>query len=297
MKTIHHGAIIINNHAQKGAVHQAERLAHELTALGSRVSIVKNTSYLCRTIGDKVTSSMAQYDYCVFLDKDKYLLKALEIDNVPTFNSYNAISTCDDKMLTYLALSHHNIPMPITLAAPLCYTANSPLLPAQLSAIESTLTYPMIVKQCYGSLGKQVHIVQNSHQLTTMLLELQHKPHIIQQYIRASHGKDIRVIVVAGKVLGCMLRCSDEDFRSNVAQGGRTAVYPLTPDIEHIALTVANTLQLDYCGLDLLMDDNQLLLCEVNSNAFFDAFEQTTSINVAREYARHILSTIDKPHR
>ncbi len=288
-----HGAIIINTFAQQGATHQAERMSQQLTALGSRVDILSNSTYLCRTIAGNTTSNMSHYDYCLFLDKDKYLLKALEVDGVPTFNSYHAISVCDDKMLTYLALSGSGIAMPTTLAAPLCYTQDSPLHHEQISSAEQALGYPMIVKQCYGSLGKQVYIAHNRCQLISLLMQLQHKPHILQQYISASSGRDIRVIVVGGKVLGCMLRTSNGDFRSNVAQGGTTSIYPLTSEIEQIALTVANTLQLDYCGLDLLIDDDKLLLCEVNSNAFFEAFEKTTGINVARAYAEHILSSID----
>lgn len=288
----YHGAIVINTYAQHGARHQAERLQHELQQLGSNADIVCNNSYLCRTVSGVTTSSMAHYDYCVYLDKDKYLLHALQLDNVPTFNNYTAISLCDDKMLTYLTLSSSGIAMPTTLAAPLCYTSDSTIDTQHLLAVEQCLDYPMIVKQCYGSLGKQVHLAQDRQQLLHLLDTLKLKPHMIQQYISASHGKDIRVIVVGGKVLGCMLRCSDGDFRSNVAQGGNTTVYPLTADIEHIALTVANTLQLDYCGLDLLIDGDQLLLCEVNSNAFFEAFEHTTGVNVAQEYARHILANI-----
>ncbi len=288
------GAIIINTHAQHGAQHQAQRMSYELTQLGSQVDILTNNSYMCRTIGGNTTSSMSHYDYCLFWDKDKYLLSALELDNVPTFNSYYGITTCDDKMLTYIALSQCDIDMPTTLAAPLCYTADATIDFGQLIAIENTLCYPLVVKQSYGSLGKQVYLAHNRQQLLDILTTLQHKPHVIQQYIQNSHGKDVRVIVVGGKVLGCMLRQSNGDFRSNVAQGGTTTTYPLSPQIEQIAATVASKLQLDYFGMDLLIDNNKLLLCEVNSNAFFEAFEQTTNINVAQTYAKHILSKIDK---
>ncbi len=34
------------------------------------------------------------------------------------------------------------------------------------------------------------------------------------------------------------------------------------------------------------------MLCEVNSNAFFDAFEAATGINVAAAYAEHIVGNI-----
>ena len=56
---------------------------------------------------------------------------------------------------------------------------------------------------------------------------------------------------------------------------------------------MAEILQLDYCGIDILFGDNDTpLVCEVNSNAFFEGIEGTTGVNVAREYAKHILRTI-----
>lgn len=288
------GAIIINAFSRHNTKHRVDRLSSQLQLLGSSVDVIINDNYLCRTEGGKTTSNLSQYDYCVFLDKDKYLLKALELDGVPTFNSYDAITTCDDKMLTYMALNDCNIPMPLTLAAPLCYTQDSTIPDVQIESIENALSYPVVIKQCYGSLGKQVFLAHNRSQLTTLLEEVKLKPHIIQQYISASYGKDIRVIVVGNKVLGCMLRQSNNDFRSNVAQGGTATSYPLTDEIEQLALTIAKKLKLHYCGLDLLVGDDGLLLCEVNSNAFFDAFESATNINVAGQYAQHIIETITK---
>jgi len=49
---------------------------------------------------------------------------------------------------------------------------------------------------------------------------------------------------------------------------------------------------LDYCGVDVLPDKDGYLLCEVNSNAFFDGIESVTGINVARAYAEYIFNEI-----
>jgi ribosomal protein S6--L-glutamate ligase/gamma-F420-2:alpha-L-glutamate ligase len=48
-----------------------------------------------------------------------------------------------------------------------------------------------------------------------------------------------------------------------------------------------------FSGVDLLYGENgEPVICEVNSNAFFESFEESTGINVARAYARHILDSM-----
>ena len=50
---------------------------------------------------------------------------------------------------------------------------------------------------------------------------------------------------------------------------------------------------LDYCGVDLLYgDNNEPIVCEVNSHAFFGGIEKVTGVNVAKAYAKYILNKI-----
>ena len=54
-------------------------------------------------------AEILDYDFAVYLDKDKYLGKALEKQGLRLFNRAEQIEICDDKMHTYLALSKQNI--------------------------------------------------------------------------------------------------------------------------------------------------------------------------------------------
>lgn len=118
---------------------------------------------------------------------------------------------------------------------------------------------------------------------------------MFQQFIKSSKGKDIRVIVIGGKCIGGMLRQNDSDFRSNIEIGGTGKQISLNKEQIAICERVADILKLDYCGIDLLIDnDNKALVCEVNSNAFFAAFEKITQINVAKIYCEYILQHIYK---
>ena len=90
-----------------------------------------------------------------------------------------------------------------------------------------------------------------------------------------------------------MLRKSNGDFRSNAELGGTG--YPYTPDKKFIEVAekVANVLDLDYMGIDLLFGENgEPIVCEVNSNAFFGVMEKVTGVNVAKAYAEYIYEKV-----
>ena len=59
------------------------------------------------------------------------------------------------------------------------------------------------------------------------------------------------------------------------------------------AQKIADILNIEYAGIDLLDDKNgQPILCEINSNAFFEEFEKVTGLNVAKAYAEMVIRKI-----
>src|SRR3546814_8948826 len=78
---------------------------------------------------------------------------------------------------------------------------------------------------------------------------------LFQQYIQASHGRDVRVLVVMGKAVAAMERRSEDGgFKSNVSLGGAALPFALNSAIIRISEAVAQTLQLDVAGVDILFD-------------------------------------------
>ena len=277
--------------------HQSERIAQELRALGVQTDVVKNgeLSFVVDKNGELIFQNADGYDFAVYLDKDKYVGKALESQGIRLFNGASQVEICDDKMLTYLALSGQNIPLAQTIPAPLCYTPN--VVPNEnfLRLVEKELGFPMVVKSSYGSLGKGVHLVHGRGELLEISQKLLYQPHFYQRYIQSSCGQDIRVIVIGGKALGGMQRVAKAgEFRSNVELGGVGRAVDLSPEYIRLAETVATILRLDYCGIDLLRGEDGPIVCEVNSNAFFQGFEETTGINVAKAYAKYMVNQMQK---
>lgn len=287
--------VIINAYVKtREYLYEAERLDEELTKLGVFVDVIRLDEYPSYIRDGEVCSDFSAYDFCVYLDKDKYILDMLEKEGIRVFNKSSAIATCDDKMTTYIALSGYGVPMPKTLPGILCYDKNEEIKEKSILKIEKELSYPLVVKESYGSLGKGVYLAESQEELLSMLEKVKTKPHLLQEFVGESRGKDLRVIVVGNEVVGAMERKSETDFRSNVGAGGRGTAVEIDEKTKILAEKVSKILGLDYCGIDFLYSSDGVKVCEVNSNAYFFTFEKVTGINVAKIYAKHILSNMTK---
>ena len=142
-------------------------------------------------------------------------------------------------------------------------------------------------------MGKQVYLANNREEFWSKAKELMRKPHLFQKYIASSHGRDIRVIVIGKKACAWMLRKSETDFRSNLAGGGQSYPFDLPDSYRVMAEKVAELIDLDFCGIDILIGPSQEpIFCEVNSNAFITGIEKTSNVNVAGLYCQYIYQTI-----
>ena len=292
------GLVIINGYPNGEKFYkQGNRIAEELRCLGIETDVKRNGEvYAWITENGDVFNSVAQeYAFIVYLDKDKYLGQMLESGGLRLFNRASAIETCDDKMLTYLALSQKNIPIIETIPAPLCYTKNAKVDAAFLENVAQKLGFPLVVKKSYGSFGMGVQLVHGMPELQKTAQDFLCEPHVFQRYISISAGEDIRVMVIGGKVIAAMERKAQKgEFRSNIELGAIGRKIDLPKEYAQMAQTVANVLGLDYCGVDLLKTKDGPIVCEVNSNAFFEGLEQTTGVNVAKSYALHICESIQR---
>ncbi len=290
------GCIILNAYAQpKQSVEQAERLKREFDFLNTKVDILLNGSFKTALVNGKIHTEIKKYDFAVFLDKDKYLSALLEKAGVKLYNSHDSIRVCDDKAETIIKLSSFSIPLPDTLFGPLSYLESNPVLEEFLNSVEETLGFPVVVKECYGSMGKGVYIAYNRLELEKIIEKVKQKPFICQKYVDFKKGVDVRVIVIGKKAVSSILRTNEKDFRSNVGTGGVGQNFQPPKSFLQLAEKVAKVLNLDYCGVDLLFEnDNSALVCEVNSNAFFEETERVTGKNIARLYAEYIINDCKK---
>ena len=294
------GLIIINAvYKSKSTIYQVNRITEEFKKLSIKIDTLENNLLLgLIEDGDIKTTIQNKYDFVIFLDKDINLCYMLEKLGMRVFNRAKAIEICDDKMKTHIKLSGFNINMPKTIRGLVTYIYDDKLQNKIASDLERELKYPFILKESHSSLGLGVYLIPNKDVFSILYVKEFNKPHLYQELIKTSIGKDVRLILVNKKVVACMKRESTNgDFKSNIALGG-TATKFSSNNANIMAEKIASILDLDYCGIDLLFgsNENEFYLCEVNSNAYFEKIEEVTNVNVAESYASYIYDEIYKKY-
>ena len=228
-------------------------------------------------------------DFVLFWDKDIRLARALEAQRLRLFNRAGAIEVCDDKSLTFLALTGKGIRMPKTWLSPKKFHADGLFSEELITAAEEDLGYPLVVKECLGSFGAQVYLVHDREELLDRVRMIGDRPYLLQEYIASSAGRDIRIQVVGEKIAAAMLRRNPSDFRANLTNGGYAQPYTPGDAEAQMALQAVKLLGLDFAGVDILFgDEGEPILCEVNSNAHFRNLYDCTGINTADFIMEHI---------
>ena len=214
----------------------------------------------------------------------KAVIRHFERMGVPVINSSEAIDNVKDKLYTHQILAQSNLDIPKTML--LRY-------PIDIDFVEKNIGFPVIVKKISGSYGRGVFLCENKKQLNQLvtMAELTKKSYdiIIQEFVKDTWGKDLRVFVVNNKVVGCMMRqATDEDFRANITRGGEGFPYEVNEQIEWLSSESSKALGLDISGVDLLFDNGGYKICEVNSNPGFEGMENFTKKNIAGEIVSFI---------
>ena len=214
----------------------------------------------------------------------KAIIRHLERLGVILINGSDSIDNVKDKLYTQQVLGQSSLPVPKTLLVK---------HPIDIDFVESNIGYPAIIKTLSGSFGAGVFLVETRKQLTQLLKMAEiTKPSyniIIQEFIKESYGKDLRVLVINGKVVGCMMRQStDDDFRANITRGGEAIPYQIDDDIEWISGECARLLNLDIAGVDLLFNDGKYVICEVNSSPGFEGMDKFTKTNIAENIVTYV---------
>lgn len=223
---------------------------------------------------------MKQYDVIVVrpsilrdVDLSIALIEQMEIAGIPLFNNYQSTLKAKNKIKTTQLLDHYGIPIPRTVVLQRPEDV--------VAATKMVGGFPVIVKNPFGSYGNGVTIIESMRALNSFLT-WSRPLYLMQEYVKYSKGKDIRIFVVNGKVVGAMMRSAKKgEFRSNIELGGVGTPVELTSEEITIALRAVQALDLDYAGVDVMRSKNGPVVLEVNSNPGFKALEKATGISIA----------------
>lgn len=259
-----------------------------------RLSVLTNAEVVALLCNEPKT--LAEYDFCLFWDKDVQLAMQLEAAGMRLFNSASAILKCDDKALTWLSLrGEKDIALPETILAPKTFPNIGYTNLDFLSTVADKLGFPVIVKECFGSFGQQVYLADHMEELQAIVKRLEGIPMLFQKPVMESLGRDVRINVVGEKVVACILRHGGAgEFRSNITLGGSMEPYTPTEAEARLAIRTVKALGLDFAGVDVLFGNDGPVLCEVNSNAHFKTTLECTGVNMADEIMNHIIVQLER---
>ena len=285
------GCLIVNEFLHSGKFAEIHRWLMEAAGeKGIELELLTNAQCMPCIGSCAPDDEWKDTDFVLFWDKDIRLARALENRGIKVYNSAAAIGICDDKSLTHLCLEQNGIVMPDTVLAPMTFQGIGYTNYDFLDRAADKLGFPLVLKECFGSFGQQVYLIDSREQLLLKVRELGCVPMMFQRFVESSKGRDLRLQVVGDRVVAAMFRYSDQDFRANITNGGH--MKPYEPDQVQIDLALAccRAIGLDFAGVDLLFGEKEEpIVCEVNSNAHFKNIYDCTGVNAAGHIIDYII--------
>lgn len=195
---------------------------------------------------------------------------------VPLVNSAQPIARSRDKLRALQLLVRAGIDVPRTVMA---------RDPRQVHrALEMVGGPPAVIKVLQGAQGIGVILAETEQVVLTVVETFASLGMniMIQEFIEESEGRDLRALVVGGRVVAAMRRQARlGEFRSNVHRGGSSTAVELSPDYQRAALRATRAMGLQVAGVDLLESKHGPKLLEVNSSPGFEGLERATGADVA----------------
>lgn len=228
--------------------------------------------------------------------QSKAVIRHLSALGVFCLNKWQAIEMAGDKLYSLQILEEQGFSVPRTVLVK--FPPHNKLV----AFVEAQFGFPVVLKVLSGSRGKGVFFADDKAQLW-QLLELidtiDQSGHIlVQEFIKTTSGRDLRVFTLGGEAIACIERNSSDpnERRAGISTGGTATQHSLTEDIRKIAEDIASVFDLRIAGVDLLFgDDDTFLVCEVNSCPGFKGIhEGCPSMNIPNKILDYIEQQIHK---
>ncbi len=219
------------------------------------------------------------------------VLHRLQSLGIVVLNPPAAVEACVDKYLTTARLAAAGLPVPRTIV---CQRAD-PALEAF-----TRLGGDVVVKPIFGSEGRGMMRIADPELAwrTFRTLERQQAVLYLQEFI-AHPGWDLRAFVIGGQILTAMRRqAGNNDWRTNVAQGGKGELTELTLAQKELALKAALALNVPVAGIDLLPGPGgRCYVLEVNAVPGWRALGAVTGIDVAAAVLTFVSEAVERRRR
>jgi RimK family alpha-L-glutamate ligase len=206
-------------------------------------------------------------------------LHRLEERGIRVMNSARTIERTVDKFWTSCLLEQCGIPTPDTVVC------ESP---------EEAMTAfrdlgDVIVKPLFGSMGLGMVRVADEEMAYRVFRTVETIRGVYYLQRTVDHdGRDYRVFVLGGRVLGAIERRAD-GWRTNISRGGEARPARLPEEWAALAVRAAAAVGAEYAGVDLLpARDGTVYVLEVNGIPGWQGLQEATGADVAGALVDHL---------
>ena len=214
------------------------------------------------------------------------VVKQFEMNGLFSTASASGIITAQNKAQTLQIINQQKISIPNTV-----FSVNPETISEQIDLLGGA---PIIIKLQEGTHGSGVILAETKKSAKSIIdtLYSTNTSILLQEFIKESNSEDIRAFVVGDKVVSAMKRKGvEDDFRSNIHQGGSGSKVTLTTEEEEMAIKAAQYLNLPIAGVDMIRSKRGSLLIEVNSTPGLQGIETYTKDNIAKEIVKFLEKT------
>ena len=217
--------------------------------------------------------------FCVMRCMEPALSEAAELAGIRVFNSALVSRTANNKQETLLFMVRNGLPFfPTALLSPGRFRIPYP--------------WPVVIKAARGCGGRQVFRCADPGEAAEALRAVGPDDAVVQP-VCDTPGRDLRVYLLGGEVLACMLRKStDRDIRSNF--GLHRNADRVTPprEILDVCEKISALLRPDLIGVDFIFHQGQPWLNEIEDAVGTRMLYERAGMDAADLYMTHILRTM-----
>jgi [lysine-biosynthesis-protein LysW]---L-2-aminoadipate ligase len=209
--------------------------------------------------------------------KNVHSTAAFEGLGASVINPLNTAILCGNKLFCHMLLRKEDIKTPKSIAAF-----------SEKSALEGLewLGYPAIIKPTIGSWGRLIALLKDKYAAQAVIEDRQHMfplyhVYYLEEFVNRP-PRDIRAIVVGDSIAAAIYRyAGNDEWKTNMALGGRAENCPITKDLEDICIRSSKAVGGKVVGVDLMESDKEgLLVHEVNNTTEFKNTVKVTGVDI-----------------
>ena len=273
---------------------EEKKIYNDIQQKGFDATLVDGKSLIFDTESSKSDSRFGDIilQRVISYNRGLHLTYCLEQMGLPVVNSSGVSEICGNKLITSLILKKYGVPTPKTTFAFSTESARECM---------KKLGYPLVVKPIIGSWGRGVYQIKDQSMAEMMLDSRQENDNSFSriyyfQELIDRPSRDIRCIVIGDQIVASVFRYSSEnEWRTNVAVGGRTEMAPLTSELKEIVLKASNAVGGGILGVDLMEDKERgYLVHEVNNTVEFKGASAVCKSDIAGAMTDYLVKMSSK---